>query len=117
MINIDLKNLTIEKAHESLKKGEYTCKDLADAYLKNIEEKNKELNAYLEVFEDAAIATAKALDTKRQSGKPIGKLHGVVIALKDVICYKGHKVTAASGILKGFESVYSATAVQRLFFR
>ena len=43
-----------------------------------------------------------------------GKLHGVIVAIKDVICYKGHKVSAASRILEGFTSVYNATAVQRL---
>ncbi len=54
------------------------------------------------------------LDEKRKSGAATGKLHGVVVAIKDVICYKGHKVTAASKILEGFESVYNATAVQKL---
>ncbi len=43
-----------------------------------------------------------------------GKLHGVVIALKDVICYKDHKVTAASGMLKNFTSIYNSTAVEKL---
>ena len=58
--------------------------------------------------------TAKRLDEKRKSGAPIKKLHGVVIALKDVICYKDHKVTAGSAILKDFVSMYNATAVQYL---
>jgi aspartyl-tRNA(Asn)/glutamyl-tRNA(Gln) amidotransferase subunit A len=42
-------------------------------------------------------------------------LHGVVIAIKDVICYKGHPLTAASGILKNFTSLYSATAIEKAF--
>ena len=50
---IDLKNLTIKKAGEAMRTGEYTSLDLTRAYLKNIQEKNKELNAYLEVFTDA----------------------------------------------------------------
>ena len=49
---INLKNLTIKKAHESLVKGEYSAVDLAKAYLAEIEKKNKTLNAYLEVFDD-----------------------------------------------------------------
>ncbi len=57
---------------------------------------------------------ARELDDKRKNGEPLKKLHGVVIAIKDVICYKDHKVTAASKILEGFTSVYTATAVQRL---
>ncbi|MEP7278197.1 MAG: Asp-tRNA(Asn)/Glu-tRNA(Gln) amidotransferase subunit GatA, partial [Bacteroidota bacterium] len=52
--------------------------------------------------------------TDRLAGKPVGKLHGVVVAIKDVICYKGHAVTAASHILQGFTATYNATAVQKL---
>ena len=77
-------------------------------------EKNKKLNAFTDVYAEEAIAKAILLDEKRKSGAAIGKLHGVVLAIKDVICYKGHKVTAASKILDGFESVYNATAVQKL---
>lgn len=68
----------------------------------------------MEVFAAEAIETARALDDRRSKGLPIGKLHGVVVAIKDVICYEGHRVTAASGILQNFESIFSATAVQRL---
>ena len=49
---IDLATLTIEKAHASLKKGEYTCRELLEAYLKVIAERNKELNVFLEVYKD-----------------------------------------------------------------
>lgn len=56
---------------------------------------------------------AAALDA-RMTGEPLKKLHGVVIAIKDVICYKDHAVTASSAILKGFVSLYNATAVQCL---
>ena len=51
-MNIDLKNLTIEKAHESLKNGVYTVKDLVNEYLKVIKEKNPTINAYLEIYKD-----------------------------------------------------------------
>ena len=57
---------------------------------------------------------ASQLDEKRPSGKQTGKLHGVVISIKDVICYKDHPVTAASKILDNFDSIYNATAVERL---
>ena len=54
------------------------------------------------------------LTSKKQSGQPTGKLFGVVIGIKDVICYKGHHVTAGSKILEGFTSLFSATAIERL---
>ena len=49
---MDLNNLTIKKAHEGLKEGKYTVRELVDAYLKNIEEKNDELNIFLHLFTD-----------------------------------------------------------------
>jgi aspartyl-tRNA(Asn)/glutamyl-tRNA(Gln) amidotransferase subunit A len=76
-------------------------------------ERTKDLNIFLEVWGDEALERAKKIDLKISEGKA-GKLAGMVIALKDNICYRGHKVSAASKILKGFESQFSATAVERL---
>ncbi len=59
----------------------------------------RHLNAYLQVYDEEALQLAAQLDAQRAAGKPLGKLHGVVIALKDVICYKDHPVSAASKIL------------------
>jgi aspartyl-tRNA(Asn)/glutamyl-tRNA(Gln) amidotransferase subunit A len=72
------------------------------------------LNAFVEVYGEEALARAEFLDQLRLSGKHPGKLHGVVIGIKDVICYKGHHVSAASSILKGFVATYHATAVEKL---
>lgn len=68
------------------------------------------LNSFIEVFADEALARAEKLDAQKIKGK----LHGVVIGLKDNLCYKGHKVSASSGILQNFTSLYSATVVERL---
>ncbi len=72
------------------------------------------LNAFIEVYAEEALGKAETLDRERQDARPMGKLHGVVISIKDVICYKDHKVSASSSMLKGFVSLYSATAVERL---
>jgi aspartyl-tRNA(Asn)/glutamyl-tRNA(Gln) amidotransferase subunit A len=74
----------------------------------------KHLNAFIEVFETESLEKAAALDLRRQNESIKGKLHGVVVAIKDVLSYKGHQVTAASKILEGFTAVYNATAIQRL---
>lgn len=66
------------------------------------------------MFEAEAIERAEALDKKRQSGFALGRLYGVVVGLKDVICYKDHKISAASKILGDFTSVYNATVTRRL---
>ncbi len=89
-----------------------TCAALVDYYLKNIGD-NQHLNAFLEVWDDEAKARAIEIDIKVKAGTA-GCLAGVVIALKDVLSFRGHKVSASSKILEGFESIYSATVVQRL---
>lgn len=81
-------------------------------YLDRIEN-HKDLNIYLEVFSEEAQTQAQKVDLKLQQGTA-GRLAGMVIALKDNICYKGHRVSASSKILEGFESLYSATVVERL---
>lgn len=88
------------------------CTDVVHYFLKRIEEK-KHLNAFIEVYKDSALAKAKEVDEKIKN-KSAGKLAGMVIGLKDNICYKDHKVSASSHILEGFESLFSATAVERL---
>lgn len=89
-----------------------TVENITNYYLKRIEN-NKHLNIFLEVFSADAIAQAKVVDEKIKAGTA-GKLAGMVIGLKDNLAYKGHHVSAASKILEGFESLYSATVVERL---
>lgn len=109
----ELSHLTLHQVQDKLAKGEFTCENLVNQYLVRIENQ-KHLNAYLEVFTEDALNTAKALDKKLKDGLPKGKLFGLVIAIKDNICYKGHKVSAGSKILEGFTSLYNSTVVERL---
>lgn len=104
---------SIETYHQFLATHPQGCTLAVKYYLERIEE-NKHLNAYLEVFGEEALDRAAQLDAQRSAGKPIGKLHGVVISIKDVIAYKGHKVSASSRMLEGYTSLYNATAVERL---
>lgn len=92
--------------------GIITLSGLVDYYLANIE-KNKDLNAFLEVFSDTARVSAREIDDKIKRGRQ-GKLAGMVIAIKDNICYAGHKVSASSKIIEDFQSLYTSTAVERL---
>ena len=104
---------SINQYQLALTQGKSSCVEAVRHYLSEIE-KSKHLNAFVHVFADEAIQKATALDEKRKAGNVIGKLHGIIIAIKDVICYKDHPLTAASGILKNFTSLYSATAVKKL---
>ena len=66
------------------------------------------------MYEDEALQRASLLDEKRKSSAKTGKLHGVVVGLKDIIAYKNHKLSASSKILENFQSVYNATVTERL---
>ena len=100
---------SIEQYHAQLKNGKITCAQTVQHYLTAIEQ-NKHLNCYLEVFAEEALLRASELDRQPISGK----LYGVVIGIKDNICFKGHKTSASSKILLNYTSLYSATAVERL---
>lgn len=102
---------TFAEVKSALSSGD-TVLSVVENYLARIE-MHADLNAFLEVFEDSAKEQARRIDEKIKNGQA-GRLAGMVIGLKDNLCYKGHKVSASSKILEGFESIYTATAVQRL---
>lgn len=95
-----------------IRSGNATVVSITETYLRRIEEK-KHLNAFIEVFRESALEKAREVDAKIQAGTA-GKLAGMVIGIKDNICYKGHKVSSSSHILEGFESLYNATVTERL---
>ena len=97
---------------KNLTEGSIDMPSLVYYYLSQIE-KNKTLNAFLEVFEKEAILKASEIQQKINNNSA-GKLAGMVIAIKDNIVYKGHLSSASSKILNEFESLYSATVVERL---
>ena len=86
--------------------------DLLSYYFEQIE-KNKHLNAFNEVFFDSATLQANAVQKKMENGTA-GKLAGMIIGLKDNICYQDHQVSASSKMLEGFIAPYSSTVVKRL---
>ena len=121
MSKIDLKNLTIKKAHEAMMQGDFTAVELAEAYLAEIEKKNPELNAYLEVFADV-LEQAKIADERIKSGKDphsinsgqVDILTGIPMAIKDNILIKGRKCSSASKMLENYVATYDATVIEKL---
>ena len=103
-----LENLQVDLLNKKI-----SCAQLVDFYLQRIES-FKALNAFVEVFENSAIEKAKQIDKKIEKGESLGKVFGMVIGIKDNICYKDHKVTAGSKILDNYTSIYSATVVEKL---
>ncbi len=104
---------SIIQTNNLLRNSEIGLVDVVAYFLKKIEENNDGLNAFLEVFSEEALEAAKSIQKKIDEGKA-GKLAGAVIGLKDNIVYQNHKVTACSKMLEDFESLYSATVVERL---
>lgn len=102
---------TFTEVKKAISSGD-TVLSILENYLVAIND-HKELNAFLEVFEDSARKQAELVDEKIKNGTA-GKLAGMVIGIKDNLCYKDHKVSASSKILEGFESLFTATAVERL---
>tara|TARA_R110002050_G_scaffold290260_1_gene443805 strand:- start:137502 stop:138923 length:1422 start_codon:yes stop_codon:yes gene_type:complete len=106
-------NYTNYLAYRSaLKKGETTAVKEVKSFLAEIESQ-KHLNAFLETFDQTALEAAQIVDEKIQNGTA-GRLAGMVIGLKDNLCYKDHQVSVSSKILSNFTSLFSGTAVERL---
>jgi aspartyl-tRNA(Asn)/glutamyl-tRNA(Gln) amidotransferase subunit A len=104
---------SIPEYHKALLTGSISCRETVSQYLERIN-RFSHLNAFVTVYAEEALSAANRLDQERKSGCQAGKLHGVVIGIKDVLCYRDHPVTASSKILEGFNPLYNATAVEWL---
>lgn len=104
---------SLKKLQEDLYKKTITATELTRHYITQIH-LQKDLNTFVEVFEDSALAAAQQIDAKIAANQPLGKLFGLTIAIKDNIVYKNHISTASSKILEGFNSPYSATVIEKL---
>lgn len=103
---------SLKEIRQDLNNGNITVVSLVRYYLDRIVQ-HQNLNAFNEVFTDEALDAAANIDQKLKEGTA-GRLAGMVICIKDNICYKGHEVTASSKILEGFVAVFSATVIERL---
>jgi len=109
-----LKKLTLKSIQDQLINGQLTMSKLVEHYLNQANE-HSQLNTYVHIYGDELKQSAKDIDEKITNNKnQLGKLFGLVVSIKDVICYKDHPLTAGSKILEGFESQFTATAIQRL---
>lgn len=103
---------SFSEIQKDIHSNQTSCEALVKSYLARIET-NQHLNAFLEVFTEEALQKAKEIDRRIAENKA-GKLAGMVVGLKDNICYQNHQISASSKILEGFESLFSATVVERL---
>lgn len=111
-MKINLKELTISKAHDAMVRGDFTAVELVKAYLEVIKEKNKDINAYLEVYDDV-LEMAKKADIRIKEGKA-SLLTGIPCAIKDNILNQGKVASSSSKILENYHATYDATVIKKL---
>lgn len=109
---MNFETLTIQRAHDDMKSGIYSATDLAQAYLDVIKEKDGDIHAYLEVYDDV-VEQAKAADGKFKDGNAT-IMTGIPVAVKDNILVKGKTASSASKTLEHYRAVYDATVIEKL---
>jgi len=105
---------TIPELMNMLNEGSATSREITEAFITQIEEKDKDINAFVTTTFDVAREMADASDSRRKEGKTLSLIDGLPITLKDVICTVEARTTASSNILKDFQSPYDAEVWQRL---
>lgn len=111
---MELTKLTISQAHQGLKKKKFSAVELIKAYLNKIQEKDKEISAFLTITENLALEKARWIDDKILKKEEIDILSAIPCAIKDNILVEGEKCTAGSKILENYLSPYDATVVKKI---
>jgi aspartyl-tRNA(Asn)/glutamyl-tRNA(Gln) amidotransferase subunit A len=110
---MELSNSSANELVAELSSGNLTATQCTQYFLDRIEQANDSLNAFVSIS-DSALQRAEEIDSRRDAGKPVGRLAGLPIAVKDGICTAGIKTTAGSKMLEQFIPPYDATIVNKL---
>ncbi|MFB3094357.1 MAG: amidase, partial [Candidatus Acidiferrales bacterium] len=111
---MDLTKLTIAELQALLRKRAVTAREIAEAHLKRIDERDPQVKAFLRLSPERALEQAAAIDRMVEKKQPLPPLAGVPMAIKDVIATREVPTTAGSRILEKYRPPYDATAVARL---
>ena len=111
---MDITELTVHELQEKLKNKELTITEITKAYVDRINEKEKDVQAFITILTDEAVEQAKDIQEKIDNGEITGEFAGIPIGIKDNICTKGIKTTCASKMLENFTSPYDATVMEKL---
>ena len=110
----DITDLGVKAIRDGVAAGDFTAREVAEAFNANVAAASA-LNAFIVATPDKALEAADAVDTARAAGKPLGKMAGVPIGMKDLFATRGVQTTAASHILEGFVPEYESTVSQKLW--
>ena len=111
---MDITSLTVHELQDTLQKNELTSEEIVQAYVDRINDKEKDVKAFVTTLCDEALEKAKEIDAKKKNGEKLSSLAGIPIGLKDNMCTKGIKTTCSSRMLEDFIAPYNATVVEKL---
>ncbi len=111
---MDITRLTVHELMEKLEKNELTSEEITKAYVDRINEKEKDVKAFVTTTCDEALEKAKEIDSKKKSGEKMNSFAGIPIGIKDNMCTKGVRTTCSSRMLEDFIAPYDATVVEKL---
>ncbi|MCW4023220.1 MAG: Asp-tRNA(Asn)/Glu-tRNA(Gln) amidotransferase subunit GatA [archaeon] len=109
-----LHELTAQQTIQKIKDNEVSAQECVEAVFGQIHKFEDKINAYVTLVEKQALTKAKEIDKKISEGKPVGKLAGVSIAIKDAICTQGITTTCSSRMLENFVPPYNAEVIDRI---
>lgn len=112
MANLD--TLSAQEIARGVAEGSFSAKEVAQAALAACVQRDREVDAFLEITYDLALERAEAVDAARAKGEPLGPLAGVPVAFKDNMNMEGSHTTCASRMLESYDSPYTATCVSRM---
>lgn len=98
----------------AIRSGELSSEDVTTAMLTRIRDTDAALGAYVRVFEEDALQRAHALDAEQAAGRPLGLLHGVPVAVKDLLALAGHPTSVGGKVRERWQPAEDATVVRRL---
>ena len=111
---MDIKNTTLHELSSALTAKEISSVELCRSYLAEIDQRDGEIGAFIDIDREKMLASAAAADERRAKGEALSNFDGIPIGIKDNICVKGERCSCASKLLENLISPYDATAVERL---
>ena len=111
---MDITELTVHELQEKIKNKELNIKQINEAYIKRIKEKEPEVQAFITELTEEGEKQAEEIQTRIDNGEKLGELAGIPIGIKDIICTKGVKTTCASKMLENFVAPYDATVMEKI---